>query len=301
MGGNLLAGPGGGGLLDVLMPLGLGVASAAHPALARGASAITQSMAMAGRNKRLKELMDLQAKQEGRAEEQFQHQKSNWNWQDNKSRYSPVNEGGGQQGLIDWSQPTAPPVTVVPQYEGSQRQLDAAAANQTVQNTGYINRAKGVLPVQKEYSTFQGGITRENQNNAALNSLNNFKAEHKFTQEQKANAPITPKEAMAELDRLRDDVRMSMQLATKGMEGASQEEIQQALQPVIEQYQPHFDYWNKYLPAGTPAYELPEFPPAGFKPIEGMPGAYFNPDLPPSDPNSAWFSKAYKKKHPGTK
>lgn len=251
------SGPGEGGIMDIMMPLAMGIASAAHPSLARGASAITNAMSMAGRNKRLKELMDIQSKAENRQEEIFNHAKSNWPVESAKAKYHQIPMGGGSIGVVDMTNPTAPPTQIVPPWEGSKGDLAARKAYNDIQTTGQVRVNSQTIPMHT-------AATIETQNNAAANQLRNAKEEATFRNALPPSQQQLFVDRNAILNQMKNEIIASHSMAKANREDFTPADEEAMVRNLHKKYGPQIRALENKIP-GIQPFTIYDAPPMGYR------------------------------------
>jgi len=244
---KLFAGGGpGGGLWNVALPIGLGVAAAAHPSLARGAQVISATMQNAQRNRRLQEAKEMQEKyfgmaqrREKRADEAAEYEKSQRPVKEARSRLVGTVGGAetGTEGLFfDQSgqivkRPLTEPFALTPQ-------------GQAVQGVKH-----GEWQSRQDYSHQQ--------------ALERMQKQHELS----GKTAISPNTAMSQ----RTILLGKMLTEKRWLMDNSELTEEQADRIVNERYKGELEYLNRFLPGGGLA--IPESPPAGYRQevINGVP------------------------------
>jgi len=284
-------GPGGGGFLDIALPLGLGIAAAAHPALARGAHAITLSMATAGRNRRLKDVMAMQQKREQRAEhtaemqdEIYQYNKSQRPIKERLATHRIMPTGGGEYRSVNVLNPEQGGSVVVPRYEGSPEQMQTFEQKQDLLNRGAIERAIALDPILRARYKYQADIQDQNIRGREYERMH----------------MITPRDALTQANVLHDNMSQELKMidtaASSGIDVLDPETIYNQKVAVLNKYRPAIKQYADMVP-NIKMPQVPELPPYGFKPKPGYPGVFYNPKASPNDPNGLFVTEEAKRNY----
>jgi hypothetical protein len=279
-------GPGGGGIMDILLPLGLGVAAAAHPALARGAGAITSAMSMAGRNQRLKEMMDLEQKREKMSEETHQNQQKLFPFQLESlknqtaaSQYSPpIPTHGG--GYVRWNRATNQVEPFVPNYEGSEEQANALTKKGKVHTQQALEQQKALIPGEKEMVDYRTQAQFEKQRN--------------LMKEKPPKPDLTPDAAMAKQMQLVNQMAAEYSKFTSGVddEKPTAEQVELFVRRMHQKYKPLFEGLYPYMPKNYPKRTFMDTPPENYQPTKMTDPKYGRIWANPNDPQAQYWYPA---------
>lgn len=236
----------GSGFMNIALPIGLGIAAAAHPAAARGAQVISAAMQNAQRNRRLQEAKEMQEKyyglaekRESRAEEQAGYEKSQRPVKEARSRMIGTVGGAetGTEGLFfDPSgqivrRPLTEPFALTPQ-------------GQAVQGVKH-----GEWQSRQDYTDQQ--------------AKERIRLQHELS----GKTAISPNTAMTQ----RTTLLGKMLTEKRWLMDNSDLTEEQADRVVNERYKGELEYLNRFLPGGGLA--IPESPPPGYRQevINGVP------------------------------
>jgi len=270
---KLFAGGGtGGGFLNMALPIGLGVAAAAHPALARGAHVISASMQNAQRNRRLREAQEMQEKYYGLAEKRAAHEEERAGW----AREDRPGEKARKGIISTGSDPYTGTyiMRVDPNAPGGVSRQNIAPPSELTESGQQVLGQRQTL--QQQNMEKQGQITRQNQ--AYANQL--------------------PPSQTSLLGGRQSIEQMKVSLAAKflaqeGIETPTEADILRAKRQADLLIRPYEDAYNNLMGAGAIQTPVTEAPPEGW--LSTGDGIYSDPNNPANKWIAPWKLNQIKK------